>query len=146
VKIEAALMDVTRLCLDTAPVVYLVERNPTFFDVVSAVFERVDEAQLRAVASITLSECLVGAYRMNQPRAAANFAQCLTQGETDFVQISAAIGDRAAQIRVKYNFKLMDALQIATAIASGCDAFLTNDAKSKRVTELRVLVVGELEL
>ncbi|MEA5567068.1 hypothetical protein [Anabaena sp. UHCC 0399] len=36
--------------------------------------------------------------------------------------------------------QLPDALQIATAISSGCDAFLTNDAALQRVLELRILV------
>jgi predicted nucleic acid-binding protein len=47
---------------------------------------------------------------------------------------------------MRYNLQLPDALQIATAISSGCDAFLTNDAALQRVIELRILVVSELEL
>jgi predicted nucleic acid-binding protein len=38
------------------------------------------------------------------------------------------------------------ALQIAIALEVGCEAFLTNDVQLKRVTELKVLVVVELEL
>lgn len=145
-RLDEALTDIARLYLDTAPVIYLVERNPQFFDRVRHVFQKVDEGTLTVVASpITLAECLVGAYRMGQAEAAANFVECLTQEGTDFVQISAAIGDRAAQLRVKYNLKLTDALQIATAIASGCEAFLTNDAQLKRILDLRVLVISELE-
>ncbi len=39
-----------------------------------------------------------------------------------------------------------DALQVATALAAGCAALLTNDARLQRVTELRVLVLDEIEL
>jgi predicted nucleic acid-binding protein len=146
VKLDEVLSGVTRLYLDTAPVIYLVERNPQFFDRVRDVFQRVDEGRLTVVASpITLAECLVGAYRMNQPQAAANFTECLTQEGTDFVLISAEIGDRAAQLRVKCNLKLTDALQLATALEANCEAFLTNDAQLQRVTELKVLAISELE-
>ena len=146
-KLKAALKDVVRLYLDTAPVIYLVERNPQFFNRVCNVFQQVDEGLLTVVASpITLAECSVGAYRMEQPETASNFVECLTQEGTDFVQITAAIGDRAAQLRVKYNLKLTDAFQIATALEAGCEAFLTNDTQLKRVTELRVLVISELEV
>jgi len=146
VKLEVALAGMTRLYLDTAPVIYLVERNPQFFGEVSAIFRRVDEAQLTVVASqITLAECLVGAYRTNQTQVAANFVVIAQLRGTDFVQISAEIGDLAAQLRVKYNFQLPDALQLATALVSNCEAFLTNDGQLKRVAELRVLVIGELE-
>jgi len=39
-----------------------------------------------------------------------------------------------------------DAFQIAAALAAGCDAFLTNDNTLKRVSELTILVLDELEL
>ncbi|NJN91940.1 MAG: type II toxin-antitoxin system VapC family toxin, partial [Leptolyngbyaceae cyanobacterium SL_5_14] len=144
-KFEEALAGVTRLYLDTAPVIYLVERNPQFFDQVRGVFQKVDEGQLTVVASpITLAECLVGAYRMKHAEAATTFFECLTQEGTDFVQISVAIADRAAQLRVKYNLDLTDAFQIATALEAGCEAFLTNDIQLKRVPEVTILVVSDL--
>ena len=43
-----------------------------------------------------------------------------------------------------YNIRLPDALQIAAALAAGCEAFLTNDGGLKRVSEIKVLVVSEL--
>jgi len=39
-----------------------------------------------------------------------------------------------------------DAFQIAVALAAGCDAFLTSDNTLKRVSELTILVLDELEL
>jgi predicted nucleic acid-binding protein len=39
-----------------------------------------------------------------------------------------------------------DAILIATAIMAGCDAFLTNDKRLKQVTEIKVLVLEDLEL
>jgi hypothetical protein len=38
-KLEDALVGVTRLFLDTAPVVYLVEENPTFLPIVLPINE-----------------------------------------------------------------------------------------------------------
>ena len=146
-RIKEALLGVKRLFLDTAPVIYLVEQNPQFFDGVRAIFEAVDRAQIRVVASpVTLAECLVGAYRANQLQVATNFTQYLTQGETDFVQTTVAIADRAAQLRAQCGFGMTDALQIATAIDAQCDAFLTNDAQLQRVPSIRVLIVGDLQL
>lgn len=146
-KVKEALAGVTRLYLDTAPAIYLVERNPQFFDQVCEIFKRIDEGQLTVVASpITLAECLVGAYRNSQTEVAANFVQLLTQEAVDFVQISGAIGDLAAQLRVKHNLKLIDAFQIAVALEAGCEAFLTNDAQLQKVPDLRILVISELEI
>ncbi|KAI9134019.1 PIN domain-containing protein [Acaryochloris sp. CCMEE 5410] len=65
---------------------------------------------------------------------------------TTFVAIDGEITVKAAQLRVQYSLKLPDALQLATAIVSGCDGFLTNDFQLKKVAKLQVLVVDELEV
>lgn len=51
----------------------------------------------------------------------------------------------AAKIRAKYKgFKAMDALQLATAMISDCDLFLTNDKQLRRFDGLPILVVDDL--
>ncbi len=40
------LQSVTRLFLDTAPVIYFVENNPSYFERVRPVFERIDDGTL----------------------------------------------------------------------------------------------------
>lgn len=37
-------------------------------------------------------------------------------------------------------------LQNATALENNCDAFLCNDKDLKRVTELKILILDEIEL
>ena len=75
------------------------------------------------------------------------FINILTSQDTiNFVDINSEIALIAADIRVRYNLKLPDALQITTAIQSNCDAFLTNDLQFKKVRELSILVVSELTL
>jgi predicted nucleic acid-binding protein len=96
---------------------------------------------------VTLAECLVIPARSGMVALKQDFVDLLTNTEGIILEdIDAVVGESAATIRAKYNFKLPDALQIATAIAAGCEAFLTNDVQLKRVSELRVLVVGELLL
>jgi predicted nucleic acid-binding protein len=52
----------------------------------------------------------------------------------------------APPISARYNLRTPDALHVATAIEAGCEAFLTNDSTLKRVREIRVLPLDELEL
>jgi predicted nucleic acid-binding protein len=54
--------------------------------------------------------------------------------------------ERAAHLRAKYGLRTPDALHIATALLERCQAFLTNDLQLKRVTEVKILVLGELQL
>jgi predicted nucleic acid-binding protein len=144
-KISDTLANVSRLFLDTTPVIYFVERNPQFVDLVDPIFERLSADITAAASGITLSECLVGAIRLGLADLEQAFVDVLQQEQVVFVEINAAIAREAARIRVRYNLQLPDALQVAAAIIAGCEAFLTNDAALKRVTELRVLVVYELE-
>jgi predicted nucleic acid-binding protein len=62
------------------------------------------------------------------------------------LSIDREIAERAAHIRATYNIRIPDALQLGAALSAGCEAFLTNDHDLRRVTDLRVLVLEELEL
>lgn len=132
--------------LDTAPLVYYVERNAMFFPRIEPIFAAIDAGELLGVTSpVTLSECLVMPFRKGNTQLASFFVELIVQGTgISFVSITSIIGERAAQLRAKYNLQLLDALQIATAIESGCDAFLTNDAVLKRVAEIPILMIADL--
>lgn len=145
-NIADALRDVRRLFVDTAPVIYFVEQNPHFQLQVNTIFERVDEGQLRIVNSpITLSECLVIPFRSGNEQLQKDFQELLVHGvNTEFVPTSEAIAVEAANLRATYNLTLADAIQLATAVATQCDAFLTNDKQLKRVSEIEILVVEDL--
>ena len=46
----------------------------------------------------------------------------------------------AVNIRIKYpGIKPFDSIHLASAIYSGCDAFLTNDEQLKQVPEIQIL-------
>jgi predicted nucleic acid-binding protein len=52
----------------------------------------------------------------------------------------------AAELRARYRIKLPDAIQIAAALAKRCEAFITNDRQLAKVSEIRVLVLDDLEI
>jgi predicted nucleic acid-binding protein len=147
-KIHKALEGVNRIFLDTAPIIYLVEAHVDFGARSQAIFMTMDEREIQGIVSpVTLAECLILPIRLQQPSLQANFQDLLLGSDgISLVNIDAAIGAHAAELRVRYGFKLPDALQVATALASHCDAFLTNDRMLARVTELRVLVLADLEV
>jgi len=148
VTIEESLQGVTRLFLDTAPVIYFVERNLQYLATVREVFNRIRDGLLIAVTSpVTLAECLIYPYRLGQTQLEQDFIDTLVNGNnTLFVPIAdPIIAIQAAQIRARYNLQLPDAFQIAVALAAGCEALLTNDASFRRVTELRVLVLDDFD-
>jgi predicted nucleic acid-binding protein len=131
--------------LDTAPVIYFVEKNPSFIEKVQSLFSKLDEGKLTAVVSpITLAECLVLPYQIPNPEIAQIFSDLLVNSESVlFYPIDEVIADKAAELRARYNITLTDAFQLAVAIQAECEVFLTNDADLKRVTEISIIVLSE---
>jgi predicted nucleic acid-binding protein len=139
------LNTVHQIFLDTAPVIYFVEKNPSFAPKVQPVFDRLDDSNLIAVVSpITLAECLVLPYKLGKPEVAQIFTDLLVNSQNVlFYPVDETTAEKAAELRARYNLTLTDAFQVAIAIQAGCDAFLTNDIELKRVTDIPVLVVSE---
>ena len=147
-KIDDALKGVKLLFLDTSPVVYFIEENPAYQPLVDNIFKRVDNGLLAAVASaVTLAECLVVPYRLGQSQVHRAFVNLLVHGQNmTFVPVDSVVAARGAELRASYNLALTDAFQVAAALVAGADAFLTNDLAFKRVQEIPILVLDDLEL
>lgn len=88
--IEERLQGVTRLFLDTAPVIYFVERNLQYLATVREVFNRIGDGLLITVTSpVTLAECLIYPYRLGQTQLEQDFIDTLVNGNnTLFVPIA----------------------------------------------------------
>ncbi|MDQ3010043.1 MAG: PIN domain-containing protein [Acidobacteriota bacterium] len=147
-KLDDALAGVTRLGFDTAPVIYFVEANPKYDALVTEIFQRVTNGALLGTASvITLSEVLVQPILHQHALLQQEYHDLLLRGlNFTTLAVSAAIAERAAELRARYRLRTPDALQIATALEADCEAFLSNDTGLRRATELRVLLLDELEL
>jgi predicted nucleic acid-binding protein len=148
VKIADALNGVTRLAFDTAPIIYLVENNPAYVNKVDLIIDYVDQGRLSAITStLTLAEVLVLPKRVGDAVAETAFKQILMASRNfSMLPIDAVVADMAASLRAKYSLRTPDALQVGTAIVNRCEALLTNDNGLKRVSELSILVLDELEL
>ncbi len=74
-----------------------------------------------------------------------DFGVLLEDTGTDIIDITKPIAKRAAEIRAYYSrFKAMDALQLAAAVMSGCNVFLTNDKQLRQFAEIKVITMGDL--
>jgi predicted nucleic acid-binding protein len=147
-KIDDALSGIDLLCIETAPFIYYTESRPVYVDKMRDIFRRIDEIQFTVVCSaIALSECLTKPLRENDLTLVDAYNNLFenTYGLT-VVSVDLEIVRRSAELRAKYGLKTPDALHVATALEAGCQAFLTNDMGLKRVTEIQVLVLDELEV
>ncbi len=135
-KLDDGLQNIDFIALDTSPFIYFVEQNPQYVNVMREVFNRITNNDFRACSSvITLTEVLVQPLRKKNQKLSDNYRDLLFNGANfRLFPLTAAIAERAAELRAAYNLRTPDALQIATALENNCDAFLCNDNGLKRVT------------
>ena len=146
-KLAEALDGVTALGIDTAPLIYFVERHTTFLELMRVVIQRIDAGQITGYSSVvTLTEVLTQPMRQGNPALEAEYRSLLLNSRNFYLSaITAEIAELAAELRARHNLRTPDAFQIAVALFSGCQAFLTNDQELARVSDLRIIVLGELE-
>ncbi len=146
-KISDALRGVSFLTFDTAPLIYFVEKHPIYFERMNTILSYVADGTISGVTSgITLTEILTLPLRLNKLKLVNTYEEILLKSKGfQTTPISIKICRTAAELRARHNLKTPDALQIAAALEVQCDAFLTNDSGLKRLTEIRVLVLDELE-
>jgi predicted nucleic acid-binding protein len=94
-----------------------------------------------AISDLTRLECRVGAMKRRDAAAVAAFDAFFARPDVVLVPLTAAVFDRATQLRVDHNFKTPDALHLAAAIEGCCDCFLTNDTRLNRCTDITVEVL-----
>jgi predicted nucleic acid-binding protein len=113
-----------------------------------AIFHQVNGRTLQVITSvITLTEVLMMPIQTNHIQYQQEYSKMLlNMAHITTLSVSSAIADRAAYLRAQFGTRTPDALRMATAIISGCDAFLTNDFALSRVRDVRVSVLDELEL
>jgi predicted nucleic acid-binding protein len=141
---DKALQNVSRIFLDAASVIYWVERNPTCFEIMASIFPRIEAGTITAVTSpITLAECLVRPMRDGNRQLEQLFSNLIVLGRnTVFATIDDACARHAADLRARPGITLTDALQVAIAIKTKCDLFLTNDKHLQRINELPILTLA----
>lgn len=147
-RLTDALAGVTRLALDTSPIIYFVEAHPDYDALTTEIFRRITEGEVVGVTSvITLMEVLVQPLSQGRTQLAQDYANLLVNStHLSVMPIDATVAQHAARLRAQYRLRTPDALQIAVALEAGCQAFLTNDAAFQRVAGLEVLVLNELRL
>lgn len=134
-----------RVCIDTAPIIYFIEKNPRYLDVVRPVFVEIDAGRIEAITStITLLEVLVQPIKADNRSLAEQYREVLlySEGLTTF-EILHEVSEMSSELRAKYSIKTPDAIQVAVSILYGADKFITNDPALKKVSDIDVLVLDD---
>lgn len=133
------------ITLDTAPIIYFLQDHSTFAPVFAPVFDAADRGDLSIVISaLTLTEVLTGPLQAKDEVLAARYRETLTRSPGwQLWSVDEEVAVTAARFRAEHKLRTPDAIQIATAIASGSHALLTNDKRLRKVIGIHVLVPDE---
>ncbi len=132
--------------LDTSPLIYFIEENPTYLETIRPFFEALDRGEFRAITSVvTLLEVLVHPFRHGDGKLVQQYREILLGANSlTTIPLSQEIAEEAARLRASHNLSTPDAIQMATVIHEGASVFITNDARLLSSTELKVLILDEL--
>lgn len=130
------------VCLDANIVIYYVERHPVWEPKVT---ERLQafaaSGDTVAVSDVARLECLVGPLQSGDAAVFADYQTFFAAPGIQMLPVTAAIWERAAQIRAAFPLQALDSIHLASAIEHGCGLFVTNDAPLRRCTAITVEVL-----
>lgn len=131
--------------LDTAPLIYFIEENPTYIETIRPFFEAMDRGSFLVVTStVTLLEVLVHPLRSNNRELAAEYRDILLNSRLTTLEISSAIAEQAARLRAMYNIRTPDAIQIGAALNADATHFFTNDIRLPEIPSIHILSLDAL--
>ena len=132
--------------LDTAPLIYFIEENPTYIETVRPFFEAMDSGSFLVVTStVTLLEVLVHPLRSDNKALAMEYRDILLNSSLMTLEISNTIAEQAAQLRAVHNIRTPDAIQISAALEAGATHFFTNDIRLPEIPSIQILSLDSLQ-
>jgi len=140
------LKNAETIALDTSPFIYFAEENTSYIKIVEPVFQEISRGNLRAFTSyITLIEVLVKPLEEDNEALIKKYIEILNDSDNLFLSdVDKEIAMEAARLRAVHKLKIPDAIQLATALVNGADAFITNDDSFKRIDSIKVIVLHDL--
>lgn len=138
-------MTETKKFIDTAILIYLVEQNPDFFDQVSLFFANSIKEDVSLVTSVlTVAEFSIKPRRLGKLDLLNKFEKTV-KSLMDVEIIDWNVAEISSTLRSKYaSLKAIDSLQLACAIKSNCQTFVTNDRRLKIVKDIKIQLIKDL--
>jgi len=126
------------LLVDTAPIIYVLERHAKLGPRFQPLFEAHDAGKVRfAVTTVTVAEVLTGPLQSGDEALARHYRAVLESWQ--LVPLDLDIAESAARLRTSLKLKLTDAVQAASALSINAAALVTHDRDFSRIKSLRVI-------
>lgn len=144
--LASALAGHRLIALDTSVWIYHFEGSAAYGQAADSVLEVIAQGRIGAVASeLVLLELLVAPLKKKTQDVADEIELTLLHfPHLQLTPVTCAVLVRAAEIRARYGMRTPDAIMLATAIESGATLAVTNDSAWRKVDEIEVLLLRDL--
>ena len=133
-----------RLYLDANVFIYAVEGSPEHRAFLEGLLDLLGTGDTTAVTSeLTLAEVLAKPFEENRTDLADIYEEMVAPSAwLDMVPVNRAVLLRAARLRAELKLRLPDAVHVASAVAAGCELFLSNDRRLKVPAGMALVRLG----
>jgi len=134
----------SRVYLDASAIIYYFvdAESPFHAAAVESVGRFRSDPESRLVTScLSRLECRVKPVRDSNKKLLAKYDAFFKRRRLVIADITAAVIERATDLRSLHRFKTPDAIHLATAIEEHADLFLTGDDNLKRCSEVKVEIL-----
>ena len=130
----------TQIAFDSSALIYLVEGSTALRERIARRLDAVlaDPGGRLVASRLARMECRVKPLRDGNAAVLSEYEEVFGAARFVLVDVTAAILDRATDLRARHGFKTPDAIQLATAVEAGADAFMTGDASLARFKDVKV--------
>ena len=138
-RFVAELSRCQRVNLDTDVLIYHVDGNPQYSELVKEVFRRAVEGSLQIIISaIAVVELLVGAFQEGEVHKMQERLMdlCIRHPNVRTEDVSVPIVVLGAAIRAQTDLLVPDSLIAATGVVTECDAMVANDKHYYKLAKL----------
>jgi len=130
--------------VDTNIFIYLIEENPLYLSQIYKLLDFLEKNKYEIITStLTLGEILTKPYKDKRMDLVNTYQEFFS--EMKLIELNSNIASLFGKIRAEYKIKTPDAVQLASAVYSKADLFVTNDdgLNSFKSEGCRVILLGE---
>ena len=142
---------ISSVTLDSMIFLYLFEEDKRFIKKIKPLFENIENGRLKALTSIISPLEVLSAPKLEKvPEKRTAFRRFFQKTPNLVVQaLSWEVMEKAAEMRRRhFSLRTPDSIQLATAVVTKSQLFITNDEKLKklRIMNLTISLVNELNI
>jgi predicted nucleic acid-binding protein len=133
--------------LDTNAFIYFLTGQEPYLSLLVPLFRRVQRGELTIIVStITEAELLVRPERERDQDAIERIADLLSEDGFEVMAVDRRTARLAARLRgrARSKFGLPDAIIVATAVLTRCEAVVGNDGDWREISDIPIVHLGEV--